>query len=267
MVYKTETKKFMNETGRFINVDGEEWLVVKDMFNWLGRLRKDGDITTSDKNKLLKFLRNIRQEECLKKFEIEVKPKKPRGRQMQKMSCIKFSIVEKHWDNIELLFSKKNICVGMRDEYSFINNVKDFFKYDKFISIETQVNIMEFRVDMIIGTSIFVEFDEAHHKKQTQEDIVRMQKIALANTYDTRDGYLCNTNDYKEMHYEHKEYDGFSTFEFNGAFFIRVTDKSCLTWIPLMYEHYSEYMNFLYEPISIPKISHSDELITMKYVS
>ena len=56
-------------------------------------------------------------------------------------------------------------------------------------------------------------------------------------------------------------------FKHNGAFFIRVTDKSCLTWIPLMYEHYSEYMNFLYEPISIPKISHSDELITMKYVS
>ena len=36
-VYKPYTKKFFNEEGRFINAKGYEWLILKDMFNWLGR--------------------------------------------------------------------------------------------------------------------------------------------------------------------------------------------------------------------------------------
>ena len=75
MVYKTQTKKFMNETGRFINVDGEEWLVVKDMFGWLDRLTSENKIAPTDKRNLNQFLGYINQTECLKEFDI----KTPKG--------------------------------------------------------------------------------------------------------------------------------------------------------------------------------------------
>ena len=48
-VYKPYTKKFFNEEGRFINANGFEWLVCKDMFIWLGRVKSDGTWTNEKK--------------------------------------------------------------------------------------------------------------------------------------------------------------------------------------------------------------------------
>ena len=50
-VYKCYTKKFFNEEGRFINAKGYEWLILKDMFNWLGRLTDKQQIETTDRRK------------------------------------------------------------------------------------------------------------------------------------------------------------------------------------------------------------------------
>ena len=117
---------------------------------------------------------------------------------------------------------------------------------------------MEFRVDLAIGLNVFVEYDEKHHNNQIDKDIDRMKKIALSQTYD--DGYLMYTNDFTEVYYEVYEYDNFTIYDFNGATFIRVYNKNCLTWIPLMYECYVEYMDFLnIKPKQIP-LKHSNEL-------
>lgn len=265
-VYKCYTKKFFNEEGRFINADGFEWLILKDMFNWLGRLTTKQQIETSDRKKLNLFLEDINEIEGVQKFKIETKGEKY-SRTMQNMCCIRFDIVEEHWNEIQLLFKKGTVCTKLRPELNFVQAVKDFFKYSEFVSIEVQWNVMEFRIDLAIGRYVFIEFDEDCHKGKTQKDIERMQKIALSQSYDERNGYLMNTNDYKKMDYKYDEYEGFSTYDFNGVLFIRVKDITCLNWIPLMYQHYDEYMNFLYEkPIRIP-FKHSTELINCKYSS
>ena len=264
-VYKCHTKKFFNEEGRFIYADGYEWLILKDMFNWLGRLTDKQQIETTDRRKLDKFLENINRIEGMQKFKIEAKGEKY-SRAIQNMYCIKFDIVEKHWNEIQLLFKKGTVCTKLRPELNFVQTVKDFFKYSKPVSIEVQWNVMEFRIDLVIGRFVFVEFDEDFHKKQIQKDIERMQKIALSQSYD-ENGFLMNTNDYKRMNYKYDEYENFNTYEFNGALFIRVSNSLCLNWIPLVYEYYDEYIDFLYEkPIKTP-FKHSSELINYKYSS
>ena len=72
-VYKPYTKKFFNEEGRFINANGFEWLILKDMFNWLGRLDENNDIPTPYNNKLNKFLENISSLEYRKTFTVLLK--------------------------------------------------------------------------------------------------------------------------------------------------------------------------------------------------
>ena len=141
MVYKTQTKKFMNETGRFINVDGEEWLVVKDMFNWLGRLRADGQVETTDRNKLIKFLKNIRQETAGETFTITSKGRK-QSRETQEAWCIKIDVVpmvltqfeptakaskEKHEQWCELMKFINNILMEL-EVHKFITVDKDYQK-------------------------------------------------------------------------------------------------------------------------------------------
>ena len=261
VVYKPITKKFMNIADvRVIQVGIKEYVVLKDVFNALGRLTSGGQIETSDRRKLAKI---IGGENYIKKFRVETYSGSSRYRHSQHMCCVEIGILQQY--DLLSIFGKGNkiIYTNYREEYSFIQLVKDFFRYDKYICIQEQFKIMEFRVDLAIGTNVFVEFDENQHKYSLEEDIERMQKISLANTYSN--GYLLNTNNYKEVGYEYKEYEGFCTYCLPGAFFIRVNDKNCLTWIPLMYEHYCEYMDFLDIPPT-PYLGNSKDLINLPYL-
>lgn len=136
MVYKTETKKFMNETGRFINVEGEEWLVVKDMFNWLGRLRKDGQIEGDDRDKLNNFLEDINQISAVGSYHITSKGRK-QSREVQKVDCIKIDVVP-----MVLTQFKPTKRAGeerlniWRELMQFINNILMELEVHKFITVD-----------------------------------------------------------------------------------------------------------------------------------
>ena len=57
VVYKPITKKFMNIADvRVIQVGIKEYVVLKDVFNALGRLTSGGQIETSDRRTLANFL-------------------------------------------------------------------------------------------------------------------------------------------------------------------------------------------------------------------
>ena len=53
--------KFLDEDVRLVLIDRKTYIVVKDMFRVLGRLRKDGQIEGNDKNRIEKVLFNLDQ--------------------------------------------------------------------------------------------------------------------------------------------------------------------------------------------------------------
>lgn len=268
-VYKPTIKKFLGKEVRVITVGLKQYIILKDMFDVLGRVKADGTWTNA-KNKLEKFLAvkglpNI--------FKLNVSTKNPNHKGGKQHCCCvyDFKLIQEYWDEIYLLFNKNGYnCVSIRDELNFVSKVKDFFKYDNYIFIQEQFPIMEYRVDLIIGNSVFIEFDESYHNLQLTKDIERMQQIALANTANIywEDGqiWLHDTNDYKTKQYEHTKYEGFETYDFNGAFFIRIHDLNVMNWIPLVYAYYVEDMNAMFEqPCTL--IKHSSDLTKYQYSS
>lgn len=140
-VYKCYTKKFFNEEGRFIYADDYEWLVLKDMFNWLGRLRIDGQLEGQDTKKLNLFLEDINEISALKTFQITSKGKK-QSREVQEFNCIKVNIIpmvltqfrptkrageEKHRQWCELMQFINAILTEL-EVYKFITVDKDYQK-------------------------------------------------------------------------------------------------------------------------------------------
>ena len=254
-----------------VRVVNDEYIVLKDMFVALGRVKPDGS-WTNENNKLKKIIKaySYDPEEILKKIDISSCNAKKHSRDIQGMICLKLSFFDKYKDVIYSAFKKGNHNYNTiidRKELCFIQNVKDFFKYDNYVSIIEQFRIMEYRVDLVIGNSCFIEFDEEYHKFKSDLDYDRMQKITLANTYNKNSKYLMNTNNYKEVNSEIKEYEGFIIYNFSGGIFIRVFEEKCLSWIPIMYEHYNEYMDFLDVPPTSYYDEKSEDLIKLKYTS
>lgn len=96
-IYTPVMKKFFDMEGRFINVDNNSWLVLKDMFNWLGRLTANGQIETTDRNRLNSFLKNINRECASESFTIDFGKKKGKGNasngSIQTVDCINIKVV------------------------------------------------------------------------------------------------------------------------------------------------------------------------------
>lgn len=268
-IFKPVIKKFLGHDVRTI-VDGyKEYIVLKDMFMVLGRVADNGSWTKS-KDKLEKFLA-VKGLPNIFKLNISTKNSKSKGGNRQYCCVYDFKLIQEYWDEIYLLFNKNGYnCVAIRDELNFVSKVKDFFRYDNYIFIQEQFPMMEYHVDLVIGNSVFIEFDESYHNLQLTKDIERMQQIALANTANIywEDGqiWLHDTNDYKTKQYEHTKYEGFETYDFNGAFFIRIHDLNVMNWIPLVYAYYVEYMNAMFEqPCTL--IKHSSDLTEYQYSS
>lgn len=134
MVYKTQTKKFMNETGRFINVDGEEWLVVKDMFNWLGRVKEDGT-WTNEKNKMLKFLKNIDKTEYHQSLVVLLKQGKTKVE--KEVDCIRLDVVPMVLTQFEpTARAGKERHEQWCELMKFINNILMELEVHKFITVD-----------------------------------------------------------------------------------------------------------------------------------
>ena len=69
----------------------------------------------------------------------------------------------------------------------YIKKVDEFFKHDKYVSLVKDYKIMEFTVDLVIGTNVLIDFP-----KGTPKEV--MQKILLANSYDSSANSVEGTN-------------------------------------------------------------------------
>lgn len=96
VVYKPITKKFMNIADvRVIQVGIKEYVVLKDVFNALGRLTSGGQIETSDRRTLANFLLGMKLDS--ESFTIDFNKKKGRGNKsngsIQQVGCLDIEIV------------------------------------------------------------------------------------------------------------------------------------------------------------------------------
>ena len=143
-VYKTYTRKFFNEEGRFINADGYEWLILKDMFNWLGRLDSRNDITTRDNDKLNRFLEDINRISDRTKCMVTSKGRK-QSREVQEMWCLKLDIIpmvltQFRPSNSKRLSTEENKekLKEWQDLMKFINEILMELEVYKFITVDKE---------------------------------------------------------------------------------------------------------------------------------
>lgn len=90
MTNKVERKIFLGMEVRVVN---GEWIVLKDMFDSLGRLRADGQLEGKDTKRLSEFLKDINKVCDLKTFHITSKSQRSKSRETQEVSCLKLETV------------------------------------------------------------------------------------------------------------------------------------------------------------------------------
>lgn len=136
--YKTYTKKFFNEEGRFIRTNEGEWIVLKDMFNWLGRVKADGT-WTNEKNKTLKFLKNIDQISAHQSLVVTSKTEKSKSREKQEVDCLKIDIVPMVLTQFEpTARAGKERHEQWCDLMRFINEILMELEVYKFITVDKE---------------------------------------------------------------------------------------------------------------------------------
>ena len=201
-VYKPYTKKFFNEEGRFINANGFEWLVCKDMFNWLGRVKSDGT-WTNEKNKMDTFLKNIDKIEYHKSLVVLLKQGKTKVE--KEVDCIRIDIVpmvltqfeptkrageEKHQQWCELMKFINNILMEL-EVYKFITVDKDYQKdcmtrLQKIKGDVTQKDFILVNKDIarVMGELVKVDIplyknDLKEYMNQTTVDLLKVREESL----------------------------------------------------------------------------------------
>lgn len=142
-IYKTYTKKFFNEEGRFIKTNKGEWLIVKDMFNWLGRLDEKGDIPTNYNKKLKNFLISIDRELDRKSFTVDFGKRKGNGNKsngsIQEVYCLKIDIVPMVLTQFEpTARAGKEKHQQWCDLMKFINEILMELEVYKFITVDKE---------------------------------------------------------------------------------------------------------------------------------
>lgn len=141
-IYKTYTKKFFNEEGRFIKTNEGEWLIAKDMFNWLGRVKANGG-WNDEKQKMLKFLNNINQIEYYETFVVDFGKKKGKGNKsngnIQTVDCLKIDIVPMVLTQFEpTARAGKEKHQQWCDLMKFINEILMELEVYKFITVDKE---------------------------------------------------------------------------------------------------------------------------------
>ena len=140
----------------------------------------------------------------------------------------------------------------------YIKKVEEFFKHDEYVSLTKNYKIMEFTVDLVIGVHVFIDFP-----KGTPKEV--MQKILLANTYDSSTNRLYGTNNYKQVELNEHDYGNFIVYDSCYGLYIKVFNKNDLSWIPLVYAYYSEWPELLIDEPGICELKNSSELIQCGY--
>lgn len=88
---KVEIKLFLGEEVRVVN---NEWMILKDMFGALGRLRTDNEqLDDKDTKKLRVFLEGIGKLSDTESLRITSKSSKKKSREYQEVECLKIETV------------------------------------------------------------------------------------------------------------------------------------------------------------------------------
>ena len=87
IIYRPIIKDFLGESVRVVQVGLKEYVILKDIFSALGRVKADGT-WTDEKKKLILFLKDIDKISDHETFEVTSKSKNKRSRETQDVDCL-----------------------------------------------------------------------------------------------------------------------------------------------------------------------------------
>ena len=129
---KVEIKNFLGSEVRIIN---NEYMVLKDMFEALGRVKEDGT-WTDEKNKMDKFLDGINQKEFHETLVVLVK----QGRFEKEIECLKLEVVPVVLTQFKPTNRKGKEAIDKWFEFmKFVNELLVSAKAHKFIIEDTEL--------------------------------------------------------------------------------------------------------------------------------
>lgn len=173
MVYKTYNKKFLGKEVRMINVNGKAYIILKDMFGVLGRLRSDnGQINDKDSSKLINFLQGLGKSCDTKKLRITSKSGKSKSRETQEVWCLKLETAPV----VLTQFKPSNSSKRTQEENEQVLN--EWFDFMKFVN------------DLLVVAKAeeFITMDKKHQVKAHD----RLQELLPENE-------KSNPNNYKRL--------------------------------------------------------------------
>lgn len=123
-VYKPKIKKFLGKDVRVIAIGINEYIILKDMFNVLGRVKNDGT-WTNEKNKLLEFLKLIGKLSDHQELVVSSKGKK-KSKENQNVECLLLETVPIILTQFKPINSNKR---SIEDNKKILNEWVEFIKW------------------------------------------------------------------------------------------------------------------------------------------
>ena len=132
---KVEIKTFLNSEVRVVN---SEYIVLKDIFNALGRVKEDGT-WTSERKKMLNFLEGIEKLTDHETLVVTSKGKK-KSREYQEVECLKIETVPVVLTQFKPTNRKGKEAITKWFEFmKFVNELLVISKAHKFIVEDTEL--------------------------------------------------------------------------------------------------------------------------------
>lgn len=132
---KVEIKTFLNSEVRVVN---SEYIVLKDIFNALGRVKEDGT-WTSERKKMLNFLEGIEKLTDHETLVVTSKGKK-KSREYQEVECLKIETVPVVLTQFKPTNRKGKEAITKWFEFmKFVNELLLISKAHKFIVEDTEL--------------------------------------------------------------------------------------------------------------------------------
>lgn len=132
---KVEIKNFLGSEVRVVN---NEYIVLKDMFNALGRVKEDGT-WTSERKKMLNFLEGIEKLTDHETLVVTSKGKK-KSREYQEVECLKIETVPVVLTQFKPTNRKGKEAIDKWFEFmKFVNELLVSVKAHKFIIEDTEL--------------------------------------------------------------------------------------------------------------------------------
>lgn len=163
MANKVERKIFLGMEVRVVN---GEWIVLKDMFDALGRVRDNGG-WTDEKKKLINFLGDIDKKDHYESFVVVVK----RG-QTEEIECLKL-------ETVPIVLTQFRPTARKGEES--LNKWREFMKFvDKLLTeLEVYKFIVTDKERQKDNTNILVEYGGVHMIANNQTNIIMAKLMGV----------------------------------------------------------------------------------------